>query len=249
MKKLLLFAALSCIQFIQAQELLTPEKLWQIQRVSALGISKDKQYIVYAVATPDITANKNNRKKYKVPIAGGTAVELADNEDLIYNDRLSPDGKFILYTDEVKLNKVAGKEWYPDLPKSDAYVYTSLNYRHWDTWEDGEYNHVFVAPYANGKSLKGKDIMPNEPYDAPTKPFGGDEDFIWHPDGKHIVYVAKKKYGTDYAISTNTDLYQYNIETGVTTINLTEANKGYDLSTTVQPKWNTCLDANEKRWI
>ena len=63
MKKLLLFAALSGIQFIQAQELLTPEKLWQIQRVSALGISKDKQYIIYSVATPDITANKNSRKK------------------------------------------------------------------------------------------------------------------------------------------------------------------------------------------
>lgn len=229
MKKLLFIALLGCIQYAFAQEKLTPEKLWQIQRVSALGLSKDKQYVVYSVATPDISANKNIRKKFKIPITGGTAIELTENEELIINDRISPDGKFILYSEEVKINKVAGKELYPDLPKSDAYVYTTLNYRHWDTWEDGEYNHVFVAPFANGKSLQGNDIMPNEPYDAPTKPFGGDEDFIWHPNGKHIVYVAKKKYGTDYAVSTNTDLYQYNIETGKT-INLTESNKGYDLA-------------------
>ncbi|MFN3301402.1 MAG: S9 family peptidase, partial [Sediminibacterium sp.] len=160
MKRILLLAVLGCMQFAQAQDNLTPEKLWQIQRVSALGISKDKQYIVYAVSTPDIAANKNIRKKFKVPINGGHAIELVNNEDLIANDRVSSDGKYILYSDEVKINKVAGKELYPDLPKSDAYIYTSLNYRHWDTWEDGEYNHVFVAPFANGKSIQGKDIMP-----------------------------------------------------------------------------------------
>jgi hypothetical protein len=70
-----------------------------------------------------------------------------------------------------------------------------------------------------------KDLMPNEPYDSPQKPFGGDEDFVWNPDGKHIVYVAKKKAGTEYALSTNTDLYEYDVETG-TTRNLTEDNKG-----------------------
>src|SRR3989339_449109 len=156
MKKILLLAVLGFIQFAQAQDNLTPEKLWQIQRVSALGISKDKQYIVYSVSTPDIAANKNNRKKFKIPVTGGAAIEISSNEEHLANDRISSDGKFILYSDEVKINKVAGKELYPDLPKSDAYVYTSLNYRHWDTWEDGEYNHVFVAPFANGKSLQRK---------------------------------------------------------------------------------------------
>jgi len=217
------------IQQLQAQEILTPEKLWQIQRVSPVGISKDKNFIVYTVATPDVTNNKMNRKRYKIPLSGGSPVELAANENITTNDRISPDGKHILYSDEVKIDKIEGKELYPDLPKSDAQIYTSLNYRHWDTWEDGKYSHVFFAPYQNGKSSEGKDIMPNEPYDAPTKPFGGDEDFVWHPDGKRIVYVAKKKKGTAYAVSTNTDLYEYNIETGVTQ-NLTASNKGYDVS-------------------
>lgn len=229
------------IQQLQAQQILTPEKLWQIQRVSPVGISKDKQFIVYTVATPDVVNNKLNRKRYKIPLSGGNPVELATNESITINDRISPDGKHILYSDEVKMDKIEGKELYPDLPKSAAQVYTSLNYRHWDTWEDGKYSHVFFAPFQNGKSQEGKDIMPNEPYDAPTKPFGGDEDFIWHPDSKRIVYVAKKKKGTEYAVSTNTDLYEYNIETGITQ-NLTAANKGYDVS----PQFN---DAGTLAWM
>ncbi len=229
------------IQQLQAQQILTPEKLWQIQRVSPVGISKDKQFIVYTVATPDVVNNKLNRKRYKIPLSGGNPVELATNESITSNDRISPDGKHILYSDEVKMDKIEGKELYPDLPKSAAQVYTSLNYRHWDTWEDGKYSHVFFAPFQNGKSQEGKDIMPNEPYDAPTKPFGGDEDFIWHPDSKRIVYVAKKKKGTEYAVSTNTDLYEYNIETGITQ-NLTAANKGYDVS----PQFN---DAGTLAWM
>lgn len=229
------------IQQLQAQEILTPEKLWQIQRVSPLGLSKDKQFIVYTVATPDVANNKMNRKRYKIPLSGGNPVELAPNESITINDRISPDGNHILYSDEVKMDKIEGKEWYPDLPKSDAQIYTSLNYRHWDTWEDGKYSHVFFAPYQNGKSKEGKDIMPNEPFDAPTKPFGGDEDFVWHPDSKRIVYVAKKKKGTEYAVSTNTDLYEYNIETGVTQ-NLTASNKGYDVS----PQFN---EAGTLAWM
>lgn len=241
MRKIFIGLLALVFQQLPAQEMLTPEKLWQIQRVSPVGISKDKNFIVYTVATPDVTNNKMNRKRYKIPLSGGNPVELAPNESITTNDRISPDGKHILYSDEVKIDKIEGKELYPDLPKSDAQIYTSLNYRHWDTWEDGKYSHVFFATYQNGKSSEGKDIMPNEPYDAPTKPFGGDEDFVWHPDGKRIVYVAKKKKGTAYAVSTNTDLYEYNIETGVTQ-NLTASNKGYDIS----PQFN---EAGTLAWM
>ena len=79
--------------------------------------------------------------------------------------------------------------------------------------------------------------MPNEPYYSPQKPFGGDEDYIWSPDSKSIIYVSKKKFGTDYALSTNTDLYEYNIETKTTT-NLTESNKGYDMNPVFSPTGN-----------
>nr|MBN8147898.1 PD40 domain-containing protein [Vibrio vulnificus] len=84
---------------------------------------------------------------------------------------------------------------------------------------------VFYSPVGDEKGAI--DIMVNEPYDAPQKPFGGDEDYTWTPDGKSIVYVSKKKCGTEYATSTNTDLYEYNLETKKTK-NLTESNLGYD---------------------
>jgi dipeptidyl aminopeptidase/acylaminoacyl peptidase len=128
---------------------------------------------------------------------------------------------------EVKLKKISGSDKYPELSKSNVYIFDNLGQRHWDEWEDGKFNHVFVTPF--GKSDEGKDIMPDEPFDCPQKPFGGDEDYVWNPDGKHVVYVSKKKYGKDYAESTNSDLYEYDVETGATK-NLTEGRMGYDVA-------------------
>ncbi|MGM9508941.1 alpha/beta fold hydrolase [Larkinella sp. GY13] len=217
----------------QAQNPLTPEQLWKWGRVSGLGISKDKTSVIYSVSTPNAEENKSARKTYTIPLTGGPATEISNADSLLVNTKISSDGKFIISSEAVKLEDITSTDKYPDLKKSNAYVYTSLNYRHWDTWEDGKYDHVFVAPLVNGKPGAGKDIMPGEKFDCPQKPFGGDEDFIWNPDGKHIVYVTKKKTGTAYAVSTNTDLYEYDITTG-TTKNLTEENKGYD----VNPEYN-----------
>ncbi len=71
--------------------------------------------------------------------------------------------------------------------------------------------------------------MPNEPHDCPQKPSGGDEDFIWSPDGKQVIYVTKKKYGKAYAISTNTDIFAYDLATKQTK-NMSEGMMGYDVS-------------------
>lgn len=217
-----------------AQGRLTPELLWKLGRVNAVGLTKDKKFIVYSVTTPDVGANKNNRKSYKLPVTGGDAAEITNTDELVNNDRISPDGNYILSNEAVKLKNVTGSDFYPELPASKVQIYDNLNYRHWDTWEDGRFDHVFVAPYANGKAGAGKDIMRGELYDCPQKPFGGDEDFIWSPDSKKIIYVTKKKFGTEYAISTNTDLYEYDLATGGTT-NLTEQNAGYD----VNPAFNS----------
>ncbi|WCT10272.1 S9 family peptidase [Mucilaginibacter jinjuensis] len=152
-----------------------------------------------------------------------TAEPLKDADNI----QISPDGKKIIYTIDVPVVKILGKDRYEDLPKSNAYVFTDLNYRHWDTWEDGKFSHVFVADYANGKVSNAKDIMANEPYDTPQKPSGGAEDLIFSTDSKSVIYVCKKKFGKEYAQSTNTDLYQYDIAAG-TTKNLTEGMMGYD---------------------
>jgi dipeptidyl aminopeptidase/acylaminoacyl peptidase len=218
-----------------AQQVLSPELLWKLGRVSVLGISKDGKSVVYIVAIPSIEENKSNSKFYTIPVNGGNAIEIKDTKDLVADKNISPDGKYILSSQEVKINKVLGKDIYPNLDKSNAQVYNSLDYRHWDTYNDGSHNHVFYAE--NKDKTTPIDIMPNEPFDSPQKPFGGEEDYIWSPDSKSIIYVSKKKFGTEYAISTNTDLFEYNLETKITK-NLTEENKGYDTNPTFSPTGN-----------
>jgi dipeptidyl aminopeptidase/acylaminoacyl peptidase len=217
-----------------AQQVLSPETLWKLGRVTALGISKDKKSIVYKVSTPSVAENKSNSKFYTIPITGGNAVaiEEAQTKDLLSDKNISPDGKHVLSSQEVKTENVLGKDFYPELDKSEAQIYDGLDYRHWDTWNIGTHNHVFYA--VNKDKAKPVDIMKGEPYDAPQKPFGGDEDYIWSPDSKSIIYVCKKKAGTAYAVSTNTDLYEYNLETK-TTKNLTENNLGYDTNPVFSP--------------
>ncbi|MBO9682837.1 MAG: S9 family peptidase [Flavisolibacter sp.] len=230
MKKLICISSLIIIVLNgQTQNNMTPELLWKLGRVSAVGITKDNSGVVYAVSTPDVDQNKSNRKLYYISFKGGTARAVADSEQLVINDRISPDGNYMLSAEDVKINKVFGKDFYPDLQKSTVQIYDQLNYRHWDEWEDGAFSHVFVHPMVNGKPGEGKDIIPGQPYDIPQKPFGGNEDFIWSPDSKSVIYVTKPSSGTAYALSTNTDIFQYDVATGTTT-NLSKGMMGYDVA-------------------
>ncbi len=235
MKKILL--TLFCLHFIysNAQQKLSIEKLWNLGRVAYQGMSNDKNTLYYSVSIPNIEENKNNTQFYSIPINGGSATEIKNipNEPNIKtasdadNIKLSPNGKKVAYSKDVKLKPTKSTDLYPQLQKSNVYVYNSLNQRHWDTWEDGSYSHIFVADNVADVALRDVDIMPTELFDCPQKPHGGSEDFIFTPDSKQIVYVCKKKYGTAYAVSTNTDLYLYDIETKHTQ-NLTEKMMGYD---------------------
>lgn len=232
-KRIITALTLLIALFSFSQERMTPELLWKLGRVSGLGVSKDGKYVVYSVTVPDMQTNKSSHYSYTVPVEGGAAVEIKNPDSLLNDKNVSPDGKYMISSKDVKIKKVTGEDYNPELTKSNVYIYHTLMYRHWDTWEDGKFGHVFLSTLENGKPVSEKDLMPDEPYDCPQKPFGGDEDYIWNPDSKHVVYCTKKEYGTAYTVSTNTDLYEYNIETG-TTKDLTESNKGYDVS----PEYN-----------
>lgn len=236
MKKFILFIFSILSMSTLAQQNLTPEMLWQLGRVSPLGISKDGKLLIYKVGTPDRAENKINSKFYSIPVQGGTASEIEDYASLLADKNVSSNGKQKLISQEVKVEKILGTDIYPELTKTTAQVYNGLDYRHWDTWNDGSHNHVFIETIGapNQKVIAPYDIMPNEPYDSPQKPFGGDEDYIWSPDGSKVIYVSKKKAGTAYATSTNTDLYEYDVATK-TTKNLTEDNLGYDLAPQFSP--------------
>lgn len=225
MKKIILLTLIGLNAM--AQNVMTPELLWKLGRISPLGISKDGKNIVYKVSTPSVAENKSNSKIYTLPISGGTPTEIKDTKSVLADKNVSPDGKYVVYNEEVKIDNVHGKDFYPELQKSEVQIYNGLDYRHWDTWNEGKFNHVFYKENKDG--AVGIDILKGENFDSPQKPFGGDEDYIWSPDGKSILYVCKKKAGTQYAISTNTNIYQYDLAAG-TTINLTDGNEGYDIA-------------------
>ena len=235
MKKILIIPLLMMSLNAMAQNIMTPELLWKLGRVTPLGISQDGKNVVYKVTTPSVQENKSHSKFYILPVNGGNPTEVTDTAALLKDKNTSPDGKYIVYNEEVKIEKVHGKDFYPELEKSDVQIYDGLNYRHWDTWNEGKYNHVYYKE--NKEGAVGIDIMKGENFDSPQKPFGGDEDYIWSPDSKSILYVSKKKAGTDYAVSTNTNIFEYNLETGKTS-NRTEENLGYDTSPQFSPTGN-----------
>nr|WP_315209536.1 S9 family peptidase [uncultured Flavobacterium sp.] len=235
MKKILIIPLLMMSLNAMAQNVMTPELLWKLGRVTPLGISKDGKNVVYKVTTPSVQENKSHSKFYISPVNGGNPTEVTDTAALLKDKNTSPDGKYIVYNEEVKIEKVHGKDFYPELEKSDVQIYDGLNYRHWDTWNEGKYNHVSYKE--NKEGATGIDIMKGENFDSPQKPFGGDEDYIWSPDSKSILYVSKKKAGTDYAVSTNTNIFEYNLETGKTS-NRTEENLGYDTAPQFSPTGN-----------
>jgi dipeptidyl aminopeptidase/acylaminoacyl peptidase len=100
-------------------------------------------------------------------------------------------------------------------------------YRHWDDWTDYAVSHIWVGRPENGVLQSGRDIMEGEPYDAPTAPYFDASEIAWSPDGKYLAYTCKKLKGKEFALSTNTDIYLYDIENG-TTKNITGGMSGYD---------------------
>lgn len=146
---------------------------------------------------------------------------------------LSPDEKKILFIGNVKYGKTV-EDKYPNLDKAKAFIVEDLMYKHWDEWVT-EIPHPFVADFDGSKLENIIDIMEGEPYEAPMKPFGGVESLAWTKDSKSVIYVSRKKTGKEYALSTNSDLYLYNLDTKETK-NLTEGMMGYDTNPVISPK-------------
>lgn len=129
--------------------------------------------------------------------------------------RFSPDETKVILVRQVDANpSVQPQE--EDLPLATGLVADDLNYKHWDQYVR-TIPHIFVADVYGHSISQGKDILEGEPYECPMLPFGGTEQFCWSPDGKSIAYTSRKKTGVQYATSTDSDIYIYNVETGSTT--------------------------------
>ena len=172
-----------------------------------------------------LTIDGNNAK-------AGKAVQLTDYEGGIDDYAFSPDFKKLLFVSQVKtVEKTA--DVYPDLDKASGHFHNDLMYKHWDEWTETA-PHPFVAEF-DGKQISHiKDLLEGEKYESPMKPFGGIEQLAWSPDGKYIAYTCRKKTGLDYAVSTNSDIYLCDLQSGETR-NLTEGMMGYDINPAFSP--------------
>ncbi|MGV3630908.1 MAG: prolyl oligopeptidase family serine peptidase [Bacteroidota bacterium] len=143
--------------------------------------------------------------------------------------RLSPDETKIVFVAAVKIGSSL-KDKHPDLPLANARLEGDLMYRHWNAWSDEMRRHLFLFDITNNEvSIANTDLLENESYDGVLPPFGGADQLVFSPDSKKIVYSTKKKRGKQFALSTNSQLYEYTIDSH-TTVVLTNDYKGYDAS-------------------
>lgn len=163
---------------------------------------------------------------------GTGRVQISDIEGGINGFSYSPDGQKIMYIKNIKYGERTVDK-YPDLPQASGRIVDDLMYKHWSEWIE-EIPHTFVADYDGTKMSDGVDILEGEPYECPMLPFGGVEQLSWSPDSKTIAYTCRKKTGLEYSLSTNSDIYLYNVESKETK-NLTEGMMGYDVNPVFSP--------------
>ena len=156
----------------------------------------------------------------------GALLQVTDLEDGAGNMKVSPDGKHVAFTQDVKLDETVN-DLFEDLPEADARIIDSLMYRHWNAWHDYAYSHLFVAPIGeDGRAGEAVDMMEDWKVDCPVPPFGGASHYAWSPSGTHIAFTAKE--AERWAESTDSDIYLIGIDAPSERRNLTEGQEGYD---------------------
>lgn len=142
---------------------------------------------------------------------GSNRKQLTHSDIDIEGFRFSPDRKRVVLIKSIPYYGTI-KQNPSDLPKASGMVITDMNYRHWDHYVTTN-AHPFVANVTVNGIDAGVDVLEGEPYESPLAPFGGIEQIDWSKDSKQIAYTCRKKEGTQYAISTDADIYLYNVET------------------------------------
>ena len=151
---------------------------------------------------------------WKMNADGTDRVKMTDSKIDIEGFLFSPDGSKVILIKSLPYHGSIQKNP-DDLPKATGRLVTDLNYRHWDHYVESM-PHPFIANVSGDKADDGVDILGGQPYECPMAPFGGIEQLAWSPDSKQVAYTCRKKEGVEYAISTDADIYLYNIGTHAT---------------------------------
>lgn len=198
--------------------------------VNSAALSADGQTVYF------LSAKNGSQQLYAQPTTGGTPRQLTDFPVDVDSFHVSPQGDRVAFSSGVFQD--CGSDLACTSKKLDAHkarkntgeVFDTLFVRHWDTWADGRRNTLFVAPLpvAKAAAVKGASaISATLAGDAPSKPFGGNDDFTWSPDGKSVV-AAIRVAGKQEPWSTNFDLYRLDAEGNQAPVNLTAANPAWD---------------------
>ena len=146
---------------------------------------------------------------------GSDKVQITDVEGL-ESYGVAPAGNALYYTKRVHVVDINSAAVYGDAAESKARIYDDLMVRHWDYWDEGDYSHIFVASLGEGIIKEGKDIMEGEPWDAPMAPYFDSEEIAWNHAGTALAYTCKHLTGADYAVSTDSDIFIYDLATATT---------------------------------
>jgi dipeptidyl aminopeptidase/acylaminoacyl peptidase len=173
-----------------------------------------------------LSDSEGSRQIWKMKADGSGKKVLSAVDGGINGFGLTADGRRLFYLKDVKTDSTT-QDKYPDLPLAQGRVIDNLMYRHWDSWSDYAYSHIFVAELETDGITGDVDIMSGEPYDSPLSPYFNINEISWSHDGKKLAYTCKKLSGREFAESTNSDIYLYDTEQK-TTVNLTEGMPGYE---------------------
>ena len=219
------------IRDLRTRDLAPPRRLspegWS---VNSAAVSADGQSVYF------LSAKNGSQQLYVMPLAGGAPQQLTDFAVDVDSYRIAPQGDRVLFSAGVfqdcgsDLDCTSKRLDAEKARKTSGQVFDSMFVRHWDTWADGRRNTLFVAPLpaAGSAAVKGASaISATLAGDAPSKPFGGNEDFVWAPDGKSVV-ASIRVQGSQEPWSTNFDLYRLDAAGKKAPVNLTVGNPAWD---------------------
>lgn len=154
---------------------------------------------------------------WEMNLSGGDARQLSEFDKDVEGFGISPAGDKAWYVQRIHVADRRSSDIHKDMDKSKARIYDDLMARHWDYWDEGEYMHIFVGDFGPGGMKAGVDILgADAAWDAPLAPYFDMAEIAWSNNGKMLAYTCKPLTGTAYAVSTDSDIFVYNVENGAT---------------------------------